>query len=433
MNALTAPVDLSVITVTPGQGYATKRLVPDAEGRPMTDKSRGLWIAGGRVQRVQVPGLTGLRDLLAGITKQQAVVHGVPHGSSPGDVFTLRTSTRYRGVPQTVARTLEQFAYPAPRALLLFDYDPEEAATVRVTTAAALMTHLAMLWPVMREVGYLRTYSTRSSIRAKDSPAPWLTAPSGMHVYALVTGDIARFRELLKVKLWCAGLGYCRLATANRDTGVAAILERALVDLTVFSPERLDYCAGAEIDPDAPFYQDRPAPELHDGIVLDLDALPAVTDAERQEYAQRLAAAKDRLRPPQRETVRAYLTAHAPDLPRAEHEQEITRRITQAEHGALAPEHRLHFPSGAITAERLTTRAGQPFDGRRLRDPQEPDYGPSQAVFHWRGGDWRIVSWAHGVRKVYRLAVQAPERPYHRPLSPLRLTLRGLATGLRRL
>jgi hypothetical protein len=272
------------------------------------------------------------------------------------------------------------------------------------------MAHLTTLWPVMREVGYLRTYSTRSSIRAKASPAHWLTPPHGMHVYVLVTGDVARFRELLKVKLWCAGLGYCRLATANRDTGVAAILSRALVDLTVFSSERLDYCAGAEIDPDAPFYQDRPAPELHDGIVLDLDALPDVTDAERQEYARLLDAAKDRLRPAQRDTVRAHITAHAPDLPRAEHEQEITRRITLAERDALAPAHVLHFPSGRFTAERLTTRAGQPLDGRRLRDPQEPDYGPSQAVFHWRGGDWRIVSWAHGVRKVYRLAEDLPDR-----------------------
>src|SRR5262245_26231337 len=152
MIALTMPVDLSVVTVTPGQGYATKRLVPDAEGRPSTDKARGLWIAGGRVQRVQVPGLSGLRDLLAGISKRQALVHGVPHDSTPGEVFTLLTSTRYSGVPHTVARTLERFRYPAPRAVMMFDVDPEPGSVVQVTTAAALMAHLAGLWPVMQEV-----------------------------------------------------------------------------------------------------------------------------------------------------------------------------------------------------------------------------------------------------------------------------------------
>jgi hypothetical protein len=295
---------------------------------------------------------------------------------------------------------------------MMFDVDPEPGSVVQVTTAADLMAHLATLWPTMAEAGYLRTYSTRSSIRAKTSPRAWLTSPHGMHVYALVSGDIPRFREMLKVKLWCAGLGYCRLATANRDTGVAAMLERALVDLTVFSSERLDYCAGAEIDPDAPFYQDRPEPELHAGIVVDLDALPDVIEAERQEYARRLAEARDRLRPAQRAQVREHITTHTPELPRADHEQEITRRLALAARDELAPAHALHFPSGRFTAEQLTTRAGQPLDGRRLRDPQEPDYGPSQAVFHWREGDWRIVSWAHGVRKVYRIALHE-DTPAH--------------------
>jgi Domain of unknown function (DUF927) len=62
-----------------------------------------------------------------------------------------------------------------------------------------------------------------------------------MHVYVLATGDMARWRELAKVRLWLAGYGYCKLASPNRHTGVASILERCLVDSTVFSPERLDY------------------------------------------------------------------------------------------------------------------------------------------------------------------------------------------------
>ena len=181
----------------------------------------------------------------------------------------------------------------------------------------------------------------------------------------------------------------------------------------------------------APFYQDRPAPELHAGIVLNLDALPDATDEERQEYAARLEAAKDGLRPSQRERVRQRVQAQAPALQGAAQEQEVTRRLLHAERGELAPAHPLAFPSCQITAQALATRAGQALDGKRLRDPQEPDYGPSQAVFHWRGGDWRIVSWAHGVRKVYRLAVSDPDRPYHQPLPGLCLTLRGLRTTLR--
>jgi hypothetical protein len=86
-----------------------------------------------------------------------------------------------------------------------------------------------------------------------------------MHVYVLTTGAVARLLEWLKVKLWRAGTGFCKVATPNAQTGVAAIVERALVDLTVFSPERLDFVAGALIAKSAPFSQDRPAPTLYPG------------------------------------------------------------------------------------------------------------------------------------------------------------------------
>lgn len=432
-DACTAPVALTLVTVTPGQGHATKRLIADADGRPMSDPARALWIAGGQAQHVQVPGLAGLRDLLTGIRPNQVLVHGIPHGSAPGDVWTLLTAEHYLGTPGTIARTLDCFAYPRDLCVIMLDYDVDPAAHVTVTSAEALMAHMAAIWPVMRDVGYLRTYSTRSAIRPKGRPGDWLTPPAGMHVYLLVRGDVARFRDLLRIKLWCAGLGFCRFASENTHTGVAAILERALVDLTVLSPERLDYIAGAEIAPDAPFYQDRPAPELHAGLILDLDALPDATDEERRDYARRLEAAKDALRPSQRERVRQTVRAQAPALQGDAQEQEITRRLLHAERGELAPAHPLEFPARQITAQDLATGAGHALDGRRLRDPQEPDYGPSQAVFHWRGGDWRIVSWAHGVRKVYRLAVSDPDRPYHQPLPGLRLTLPGLRTTLRSL
>jgi hypothetical protein len=338
-------------------------------------------------------------------------------------MFQLVVAEKYTDAPGTVARTLNCFSYPTDLCLIMFDYDPDPTAQVQVASASALLEYMAALWPVFTDIGYLTTTSTRSAIRAKAAPDAWLVEPRGMHIYFLVTGDVARFRELLRIKLWCAGLGFCKLATANKNTGVAALLERSLVDLTVLSPERLDYVAGAKIPKSAPFYQDRPPPELHAGIVLNLDELPDATDEEYQDYARRLEAAKDLLRPEQRETIRAHITTHKPELPEAEQEQEITRRSTHAERDELAPEHLLYFPSREIAAQELTTNAGKALDGRRLRDPQEPSYGPSQAVFHWRGGDWRIVSWAHGILKVYQLAPPVPTLPTprveaHTPYAP---------------
>src|SRR5262249_38774279 len=156
-------------------------------------------------------------------------------------------------------------------------------------------------------------------------------------------------------RLWLAGTGYCKLASPNRHTGVCNILERCLIDLTVFSPERLDYVAGAKIDKRAPFYQDRPAPELHPGRVLDLDALPDVTADERTEYTRLVAEARACMAPDQRASVRTHISSATPTMPEAEVEREITARIARAERGDLDAHQPLYFDNGTrCTAGTLT-------------------------------------------------------------------------------
>jgi hypothetical protein len=225
-----------------------------------------------------------------------------------------------------------------------------------------------------------------SAIRDKQT-RDWLRPPEGMHVYVLVTGDVGRWREIAKVRLWLAGYGHCKLASLNRHTGVANILERCLMDLTVFSPERLDYVAGARIAKSAPFYQDRPQPELHPGGVLDLDSLPDITADEYQAYATVVAEARVRLEPEQRRLIREHIARETSDV--SDVEQAIDARLARAEGGELDASHPLYFDNGTTCTAGTLTKVQ---DGKRLRDPLEPDYGPSQAIFHWRGGDWRIVS-----------------------------------------
>ena len=191
---------------------------------------------------------------------------------------------------------------------------------------------------------------------------------------------------------------------------MSAILERALVDLTVFSPERLDFVAGALIDKDAPFYQDRPAPELHPGIVLDLDGVPKATDDERAEYTRLVAEAHAKLVPERRTKVRAHITATTPTMPDVEVEQAITTRLDRAERGEIEPGHVLYFRNGpTLTAGELAL--AQALDGKRLADPQEPTYRQGDdAIFYWRQGDWCILSWAHGMKRVYTLTAAARQQ-----------------------
>jgi hypothetical protein len=418
LDAITTPFSLSVLTAT--KGNASKRLVPDVTGKPIRDPEHRLGISAGRLEHVQVAGLAGLADLLQHVSPNQALVHGIPRGSAPGTVFTLVVAEKFTGAPGTIARTKACIQYPPGPQLLMLDRDPEPEAEP-IANAEDLLHRMASVLPAFADIGWLATSSTSSAIRDHQT-GDWLKPPDGWHIYFVATGDVERFADLLKIRLWLAGHGFCKLATQNKQTGVCAILERALVDLMVFSPERLDYVAGALIDKSAPFYQDRPAPTLHAGGVLDLDAFPDVTDEERAQYAALVAEAKERLAPDRRARVRAHIKAATPGLPESEVEQEVTARLTRAERGELAPGHTVHFSNGTtLTAEQLAQ--GKALDGKRLADPQEPTYRQGEdAVFHWRKGDWCIVSWAHGVQTVYRLAHPAPARTTYQRRLAARIT-----------
>jgi hypothetical protein len=279
-DALTTPFSLSVLTTS--KGNASKRLVPDAHGKPTRDPAHHLGISAGRLAHVQVAGLAGLADLLQHVSPTQALVHGIPIGSTPGDAFTLVVAKKFTGAPGTIARTKACIQYPAGPHLLMLDRDPEPEAKP-IANAEDLLRAMAGVLPPFADIGWLAISSTSSAIRCKQT-GDWLKPPEGWHIDFVATGDVARFADILKVRLWLAGYGFVKLATENKQTGVCAILERALVDLTVFSAERLIYCAGALIDKSAPFFQDRPVPALHAGSVLDLDALPDVTDEECTQY-----------------------------------------------------------------------------------------------------------------------------------------------------
>ena len=403
-DALTTPFACSVITVTSGQ--VSKRIIADAHGHPKRDTTQGQQINAGTVEHAHLQGLTELAALFERLTSRQALVHGVVNDSIPGELHLLTTMAKVTKQPGAVARSLAYFRYPAPVQLLMFDVDAAHSQHPP-DSPEQLLEALAGLWPGMRNVGWCMTVSTSSAIKNKQS-GEWLTPPTGMHVYVLAYGNLDRWRSLLRARLWLAGLGRCILATPNAATGVSAILERFLVDLSVFSPERVDYCTGARIAKEAPFVQDRPPPRLHPGALLDLDAWPDLTPEEDAQVNTLIQSARATVAPERAERVRAALRVQAPALPAETIEAQVAHQLLQCDRGILAPDHVLLFANGIQTTAGALTAD---LDNIRLADPLEPDYGPSHAVLHWRGGDVRIVSFAHGVKRVFEVEPQYPSAP----------------------
>jgi P4 family phage/plasmid primase-like protien len=400
----------TIMTTAPGAGHATKEVIAHpVTGLPIKNQARNLGIWKGDVQHIQLAGLAGLGTLLPTLTKRQALIHGVPIGSTPDTILPLVMDEMLgkRGTPaHAIARTLTYFAYTDPH-LLMFDIDPDPLDRYVIHTADELIAKLATIWPVFTDVGYLSTVSTSSAIYDKKTGAE-LTPPYGLHVYVLARGDVARFQDLATIKLWCADTGYCRLAHPNKRTGVAAILERCLTDLSVFSPERLDYVSGAEIDPRLPFAQRRPLPSLHTGNILDLDTLPDATPAERTEYAERLAAAKARIAPERFERCAMHVKATHPELSDDARTKEVTNRLDRANHDWLAPEHVIDLARGGTLLAQDITRK---HHGLACADPMEPDYGTNHAKIFWDIKDphWVICSLAHGFKHLFFPEPQAPE------------------------
>jgi len=141
LDATTTPFSLSVLTAT--KGNASKRLIPAwLDNRPIKDPAHTLGLSTGCVEHAQVAGLVGLRDLLQRINPKQALVHGVPQGSNPGDVLQLVLADKYTGAPRTVARTLTCIAYPPGVRLIMRDYDPAPEAPETMASAGELIARL---------------------------------------------------------------------------------------------------------------------------------------------------------------------------------------------------------------------------------------------------------------------------------------------------
>lgn len=397
-SAESAHFQLSLITAS--SGNATKRIIADSNGQPIKDTRHSLGIYGGNVQALELHGLVGLQSLLNRVQHNQALVHGIPKGHTQQN-YQLVTAKHYRGKPGQIARTKKCFAYPDTK-LLMLDVDPEPTAPYEpVSTPQDLINRITAVMPELAGMGWLATRSTSSAIRSKAT-GEWLKPPSGMHLYFLARGDVDQFVKTLKVRLWRAGLGFCKLATPNQKTGVAAVLERAIVDMTVFSPERLDYVAGAEIPNDAPFFQDRPEPILQPGAVVELDSIPKPTPAERRDYCQRVADAKRALQPEREHIIAERVRVEKPAADTATIKRHVKQRLKQAEAGELEPDHKLYLKDGRVLAFGDLTAAD---DGVTLFDPLEGRSYQCTAYFHWNAGYPFIISLAHGIKTRYRLKI----------------------------
>ena len=197
-------------------------------------------------------------------------------------------------------------------------------------------------------------------------------------------------------------VGFLQAGNTQPENRRAAVLERAIVDMTVFSPGAFRL-RGRRGDPQrCAIFQDRPEPILQPGAVVELDSIPKPTPAERREYCQRVAVAKRALQPEREHIIAERVRIEKPAADTATIKRHVKQKLAQADAGELEPNHKLYLKDGRALAFGDLTAAD---DGVTLFDPLEGTSYQCTAYFHWNKGYPFIISLAHGIKTRYRLKI----------------------------
>ncbi|MGX2041849.1 DUF927 domain-containing protein [Methylocaldum sp. MU1018] len=378
-------------------GILTKIIYKDESGKVQKDASECRMVLG-HAETIETH-FGFFRRYLELAWTNQAFGYGICQEHKQIHVASRGLIDRYGDTGKAVTRTGDNFRYTDAPAILMIDHDPSKWAP-RLQDRDEFLAALEEICPAMKSAARIITTSTSSSI--KDKATGELVSDSGgMHVYFPVPrgSDIERFGAALFKRLWLADWGYIALAKNG------AKLVRAIIDGAVFSPERLDFVAGAVVGEG--LYQDRPAPEYRPGGYLDTTTLPDLTPDEEREFAALVDERKAAIEGKSKSVFESYVEERADELVSSRGiDRETAVRTIRAsaspESADLYESFLLDFDREGVVTVRDVLDDPQRYNGKTLADPIEgAAYGRGKAQFFWNGGKPVVNSFAHGGRVYY--------------------------------
>ena len=318
-NQLPSPTAVfSLFTGGPKQ-LLTKRIILKEDGT--LDKTVGN-AGSGYVETIELK-FHDFPEFLSSCQKNQCLIHGTVKNrlADYGQIEVTTTANHRTG---TINRTLEYFEHPDSPCLSMLDYDPGPGEPLNPDQLIKIIDK--EVFPGFANAASVAALSTSAKIYGPDDNLLSSAAPS-FHLYFIARDgrDLPRFGKLLFKRLWLAGYGYGKLSKSG------SFLIRGPVDASVFSPERCDFVAGAELG--AGLTQRRPEPSFHPGGYLNTSLLPDLTEAEEAEYQRLVAVEHDRLKPQQEPMRRAYAASESNRT--GEASESVYKRLVEAENGTI--------------------------------------------------------------------------------------------------
>lgn len=364
-----------------------------------------------------------LADLLSGLETNQALTFGVASKE------TAPIASKKRAQPGEITRTRDYFDWQQGPGWLLIDYDPADGQTP--LTAAELRSELCDVVDGLGRAPMVVGSSGSAHIYHAETDE-CLKGAGGLRMYILVADarDIPRAGAALCERLWAFGKGYYSVSKSG------ALLERTLIDASVWQPERLDFAAGAACA--TPLEQRRPEPEWFNNDAPALDTAGRIGDLPQDlvQYVYDTKAEARAAMHDEQETARANWIEDRITAWETRNKAELDT-LSSADRAAEREEARDRFRQSVVKRQlfgdfELECENGQKvtvgeimddqdrWHGKRFADPLEPDYNGDKRIAHLNlksGGKPFIYSHAHGgqrytlIRASGTIRLEAGEMP----------------------
>lgn len=400
---------IALTRLTNDSAHLTKVFSIDGNGH--VQKTTKAFLSRGEAERVEVADLHAFSQLLHSLKHNQALAYGL--ATKPRAPIVTKDAMHEH--PGAIARSRDYFSFSSGAAIFMCDHDAEHAADP-LNSPDALRDALIKSCPALADAPMLWCASSSSHIEV-DGTGDVITGLRGQRLYIPFRAgtDIERAGAALYALTWLAGYGHYVVAKNGR------LLDRSIIDLSVYQPERIDFAAGAKCVP--PLVQRRPdhiiwnggAEEFDSRLIPDLDAEQRIALAELQ------AARRAEMREESERKRSEYIESEAAVLADArsldiDNAREIVRAAVERQ--TLHAEFILLPEEGKpVTVGEVLDNPGR-WHNKRFADPCEPAYRNDRRIA-WlnlrSGGRPYLWSWAHGgiryelVRQPKLLKLQAGE------------------------
>jgi len=320
---------------------------------------------------------------LDNIQENQAIIHGIPD-KSQSKIVAKRYIEKY---PDAITRSKENFSWPECGVIML-DYDPLDG--VAPLSKHELLAALRKLDLSLAKAAMVWRPSASSNLVGLNGEVYRGLRNQRVYIEYKNPENINLFVKHLEYSAWDNNLGYIFVTAAG------TALPRCIFDTAVFSPERLDFAAGAVCGNG--LREQQIISTFSSGEIVDFDSALIKLDSNR--YNLQVEEAKRAVITTITAARAAYIEAQSEELAGIKKisKAKAARIVSFRLKNKLLPEDILYNDNMEPIMVSDVILNPEVYNGMVIRDPLEPKYGKSKAKIFVDIDKIIVNSFAHGGR-----------------------------------